>query len=268
MSKRPLLVLACLTLAACGGGQGVAGATPTPATAQGPVTLFAAASLAKVMQAEITASSNRGITGDYEGTQDLLAKLQADPTIADVFISADKAHMDTAVSGGLVDAPHVMAYNSLVIAVPSGNPAHITGLADLARAGLRISLADTSVPAGAYADKAFAAAEASHDAPAGFAKAVQANVVTRQTDVETVVAQVAAGAVDAGIVYATDAKANTHITAIAVAGREQPAIAYYVAVVARARDHAATQAFVSFLLSRAGQSVLSAAGFPLSPPTT
>jgi molybdate transport system substrate-binding protein len=257
-------------MAACGSGStsGSTATTPTPTTIQGPVTLFAAASLAKVMQAEITASGNHGITGDYEGTQALLAKLQADPTIADVFISADKAHMDKAVNAGLVDGPHVMAYNSLVIAVPAGNPAHITGLADLARSGLHIALADTSVPAGAYAEKAFTAAEANHDAPAGFAKAVLANVVTRQTDVETVVAQVAAGAVDAGIVYATDAKANTHITAIAVAPAEQPAVAYYVAVVARARDHAAAQAFVTFLLSHAGQNVLSAAGFALTPPTT
>jgi len=261
--KRPALLLACLAITACGGGSTSADSTPSTA---GPVTLFAAASLSKVMLDEIAAAGSP-VTGDYEGTQALLAKLEADPIIADVFASADKAHMDTAVKRGLVDSPHVLAYNTLVIAVQAGNPKHITGLADLARPGLRISLADTSVPAGKYAEVAFASAEVNHDAPAGFTQAVLANVATRQTDVETVVSDVAVGAVDAGIVYATDAKANPRITAVAVGPMEQPSIAYYVATVKRARQHAAAQAFVTYLLSAAGQQILRTAGFAISPPS-
>src|SRR5258708_39130054 len=84
------------------------------------------------------------VAGDYEGTQALLTKLEADGTLADVFVSADLAHMTTAQGRGLVGTPQRLATNSLVIAVPPGNPAHVTGLADLARTGLRLSIPDRS----------------------------------------------------------------------------------------------------------------------------
>jgi molybdate transport system substrate-binding protein len=270
VSIRPLAFLCSpvLLLAACGSAS-----TTTTSAGLKPVTLFAAASLERVLGDEIVAfgqtpagSHLPQVAGDYEGTQSLLAKLEADPTVADVFASADKKHMDTATRRGLVETSHVLAYNTLVIAVAPGNPKHINGLADLARPGLRISLADTSVPAGSYAEKAFQAAEADHDAPAGFAKAALANVVTRQTEVETVLSDVAFGAADAGIVYATDARANHQVSAVPVAPADQPQIAYYVSVVKRGQDHAAAQSFVDFLLSQQGQQILAAAGFATSPP--
>lgn len=274
MPQRRAALLPCLLLAACGSGGGGGSAGPTGSGAQTPTTsivVFAAASLSRVMPQEIAAfeRAHPGITvaGDYEGTQALLTKLEADDTLADVFASADRAHMTAAQARGLVAAPHDLALNTLVIAVPPGNPAHITGLADLARSGLKLSLADTSVPAGKYAEQAFAIAESKHDVPAGFATAALANVATRPTDVETVVNDVAAGAVDAGIVYATDAKADSHITALPIAKGDQPATAYVVAATAHSRHAAAAQQFFDFLLSPQGQGLLHAAGFASPAPT-
>jgi molybdate transport system substrate-binding protein len=213
------------------------------------------------------AHPNISVAGDYEGTQALLTKLQADDSLADVFISADRAHMDTAAGKGLVVAPRALAFNTLVIAVPPGNPAHISGLADLARSGVRLSIADRSVPAGNYAEQAFAVAESNHDAPAGFAKAALGNVATRPTDVETVVANVAAGVVDAGIVYATDARATTRIGSLPIAQRDQPVTEYMLAVTAHARAAQAAREFADFLLSPPGQSLLRAAGFAAPSPS-
>jgi len=270
MSRRALALLS-LCLCACGAG-GTA-----PSGGESTVTVFAAASLSRVLPSELDAfatavrSPQRRILADYEGTQALLAKLEADPTLADVFASADRAHMDEAVRRGLVETPRALAANRLVIAVPPGNPAHITGLADLARPGLRISLADVSVPAGKYAEQTLQLAESRHDAPAGFAKAALANVVTRQTQVETVVSDVAVGAVDAGIVYASDAHGNSRIAAVSIPVADQPAALYLVAVVKRAHDRSGAQALVDFLLSPAGQRVLVDAGFlpaPAAPPPT
>jgi molybdate transport system substrate-binding protein len=248
------------TLAACGSAES-AGRNPAQS-----ITVFAAASTARVMQQEIDAYTNQHpgehVAGDYEGTQALLVKLEADPSSADVFLSADRAHMSTAQSRGLVGSPHDLAANRLVIAVPPGNPAHVTGLADLARPGIRLDLADHSVPAGAYAEQALRTAESRGDAPAGFATAALGNVVSRETDVEQVVAKVAAGVVDAGVVYATDAVANAQrITAVAIPAADQPATVYPIAVTAHAPDAAAAQAFVQFLLGRQGQQILRAAGF-------
>jgi molybdate transport system substrate-binding protein len=262
--RRRVFVVPCLLLCSCGSGAG------TGTTSSTSITVFAAASLTKVMPMEIAAFQaahpSIKVAGDYEGTQALLTKLEADDSLADVFVSADLAHMATAQSRNLVVTPQNLATNTLVIAVPPGNPGHVTGLADLARPGLRISVADTSVPAGKYAEQAFALAESKQDVPPGFAKAALANVATRPTDVETVVNNVAAGVVDAGIVYATDARANTTITALPIAKADQPATVYAVAVTRQARAAAAAREFVAFLLSAPGQSLLGRAGFGRPPP--
>jgi len=243
---------------------------PLPASGGGQsITVFAAASLSRVLPMEISAfeRANPGVTaqGDYEGTQALLTKLEADGTLADVFISADSAHMQTAKLKGIVAEARGLATNTLVIAVPPGNPGHVTRLADLARSGLRLSIADRSVPAGSYAEQAFAIAESNRDVPTGFAKQALANVATRPTDVETVVANVASASVDAGIVYATDALAGSGVAAVPIPQRDQPVTAYFAAATAAAPNPTAAQAFVDFLLSPPGQSILQAAGF--SPPS-
>ena len=271
MSIRRLLfsLLAVTSVAACGSSTSSSSTGTRP---KSTVTLFAAASTAAAMAKEITEfeARNPGITvqGDYEGTQLLLTKLEADSSVADVFVSADRAHMDSAAHQQLVLTPQDdLASNRLAIALPPGNPAHITSLADLARPGVHIDLADTSVPAGNYAQQALHLTESRGDAPAGFAAAVLANVVSRESDVEQVVAKVAAGTVDAGIVYVTDARANSHISTLDIPIADQPATVYSVAVVTHARDAVDARAFVAFLLSAEGQRILRTFGFLAPPPS-
>jgi molybdate transport system substrate-binding protein len=236
------------------------------------VILFAAASTAKVMAQEIAAFEKQKpsihVTGDYEGTQALLTKLQADPSIADVFVSADSAHMATAVSKGIVASSRDMAGNRLVVALAPGNPGRIASLADLGRSGVHLVLADTSVPAGKYAEQALKLAETSGDAAKGFSAAALGNVVSRETDVEAVVSKVAAGVADAGIVYATDAMADHRIGSVDIAARDQPPTVYPVAVTSHARAPVGAGAFVAFLLSSEGQRILHDAGFTAPPSTT
>ena len=248
--------------AACGSSNNGSGST---AASPQTITLFAAASTAAVMAEEIAAFTRLHpeihVEGDYEGTQSLLTKLQADGTAADVFLSADRKHMDTAVQAGIAKDPADLMSNRLVIAVPSGNPAHVTSIADLARSGVRVVLADASVPAGTYAEQALHSAEKNGEAAAGFAATVLHNVVSRESDVEQVVAKVAAGEVDAGMVYATDAQADHRITAIQIPAADQPATVYPIAVTTHARAAAAARTFVAFLRSAAGLHILRAAGF-------
>jgi molybdate transport system substrate-binding protein len=258
-----LLAVPLAALAACG-GQPTQGSNPAHT-----ITLFAAASTATVMQREIGAYAalHHGVhvDGDYEGTQALLTKLQADPSGADVFLSADRAHMDQAVRRGLAAAPVDLAGNRLVIAVPRGNPAQVSSIADLARPGLRLVLADHSVPAGGYAEQALHSAESHGDAPAGFAAKALANAVSRESDVEQVVAKVASGEVDAGVVYATDAVANARVQAVQIPAGDQPPTVYPVAVTSHSHDASAAHDFLDFLLSGAGRRILAEAGFTVPP---
>lgn len=267
-----LPVAAALACAACGGGSGTTAQVSATTLPSQTVTLFAAASMSKVMPQLITEFENRyrgvSVEADYEGTQALLVKLEADPTSADVLLSADLKHMDTAAQKGLVEPAQGLAENRLVVALPPGNPAHITRLADLARAGVHIDLADTSVPAGAYAEQALHSIEAHGDAPQGFAAHVLGNVASRESDVEQVVTKVATGVVDAGIVYATDARANPEIGTLQIPAADQPLTIYPIALTRHAAGSAGAKAFLDFLLGTTGQHILRGAGFIAVPPGT
>src|SRR5205814_478201 len=87
---------------------------------------------------------------NFQGSQALVAQLQQGAP-ADVFASADKASMDKAAQAGLTEgAPHELARNLLTVVLPAANAGNIQTLKDLARPGLKLSLADPAVPVGAY----------------------------------------------------------------------------------------------------------------------
>jgi molybdate transport system substrate-binding protein len=67
---------------------------------------------------------------------------------ADVFASADEKNMQKVVAAGLA-SPQPFATNVLTLIVPSGNPAGVQGLADLANPSLRVVLCAADVPCGA-----------------------------------------------------------------------------------------------------------------------
>ena len=101
--------------------------------------------------------------------------------------------MDQVVQAGDADGdPTVFVRNRLEIAVPAGNPAGVSGLADLADESLTIALCAPEVPCGAAAESAFEAA--------GITPAPD----TLEPDVKATLAKVSLGEVDAALVYRTD----------------------------------------------------------------
>jgi molybdate transport system substrate-binding protein len=155
-------------------------------------------------------------------------------------------------AGDAAGKPVTFARNTLEIAVPAGNPANVTGLADFANKDLTIALCAPEVPCGAAADKVFAAAKVT-PAPD-----------TLEADVKATLAKVTLGEVDAALVYQTDVIAAGD----KVEGIEFPEAAdavndYPIAVLAASRRPATAQGFVDLVLSAAGQKVLSEAGFQL-----
>jgi molybdate transport system substrate-binding protein len=67
---------------------------------------------------------------------------------ADVFASANESQMAVVADAGLAAGePRVFAANVLQLAVPAGNPAGVTGLADLARGSWRSPSARPRCPA-------------------------------------------------------------------------------------------------------------------------
>ena len=107
--------------------------------------MFAAASLTEVFGELETAFEQLHPSADVVlsfGGSGALATQITEGAPADVFAAASGAPMETVAEAGDASDPTVFTTNTLEIAVPPGNPAGITGLADLANPDLAIALCD------------------------------------------------------------------------------------------------------------------------------
>lgn len=172
-----------------------------------------------------------------------LAKLVEAGAPCDVVLLADDVWAKWLADKKLVRTPVVFASNRLVAIVPKDAPP-LTAPAELAKAE-RLALAGENVPAGRYARAALA-----HHA-------VVAKKIVRADNVRTVLAWVARGEANAGIVYATDARVEPKVRVAFVFGPEaHPKIQLTAAALSDAGG-----SFVAFLESQAARHILIDAGF-------
>jgi molybdate transport system substrate-binding protein len=233
-------------------------ATPASACAERrELTVFAAASLREVFEDLGRAHEARtpGLTVrlSFAGSQELRVQIEHGAR-ADVFASADLEHMAALEEAGRVEAPRIFARNAPVVVVPADNPAGLAAFADLPRAR-RVVLGAPAVPIGAYTERIL------DRAGADFKRRVLARVVSRELNTRQVLAKVALGEADAGVVYRTDAAAATRVRAIPIPDDLNVLADYPVAALKDAPQAAAAGAFVDLLLSPEGQKRLAAAGF-------
>ncbi|WP_420435611.1 molybdate ABC transporter substrate-binding protein [Candidatus Poriferisodalis sp.] len=178
---------------------------------------------------------------------------------ADVFIPASPVHLDAVRDEvGLASAAVVVARNSLVLAVPAGNDAGVTSLADLARPELLIGLCAAEVPCGALARRGLARA------------GIEPYPDTDEPNVRALVTKLAAGELDAAVVYASDAapsaRGGTSLDAVVSLGwtaGTAPQTSYAAAVLADAPNGVAAAAFADYLGSGAARSTFADFGFAL-----
>ncbi|WP_295101790.1 molybdate ABC transporter substrate-binding protein, partial [uncultured Microbacterium sp.] len=183
-------------------------------------------------------------SGVYDGSSTLVTQLR-EGAPADVFASADEANMDK-LEDAAVD-PTLFASNTLVIAVPTGNPGGVETLADLA--DVTTVLCAPEVPCGA--------ASATLLSNAG----VAVDAASLEQNVTAVLTKVAAGEADAGLVYATDVVGRDDVEVIVPDGADEVVNHYPIATLSEASNSAAADAFVAFVLSDDGQSILADFGF-------
>ncbi|WP_425309150.1 molybdate ABC transporter substrate-binding protein [Ammonicoccus fulvus] len=244
------LVALALALTACGqsgpASPGVSPRSETSPTSSGPTIVFAAASLNKAFP---EAAGDHEVSFSFDGSSGLVDQLVGGAP-ADVFASADKRNMDKAVTAGVIDGDAMMfATNYLVLVVPAGNPAGVTGFdASLDKAKLVVCAPE--VPCGGatqrVADKAGLALKP----------------VSEESSVTDVLGKVTSGEADAGIVYATDAaQAADRVEVLDIAGAKDDPNTYWIAKVKNAPDSAGADAFIDRILSASGQDSLSTFGF-------
>ncbi|ACY16803.1 molybdate ABC transporter substrate-binding protein [Haliangium ochraceum] len=233
-------------------------ATPT-------LQVFAASSLTEAFDA-LARGFERAHPGtrvalSFAGSQVLRLQIEQGAR-ADVYASANGAHMDALRAAALLGASEVFAHNQLVVITPRDNPAGIERFADLARAERLVIGADT-VPVGVYTRALFerAASDARPGLGPDFAAAVRAHVVSAESNVRLVRAKVELGEADAAIVYRTDALASERVRVVPVPAELAAPAGYHIGVLANAAHADAARAWLAYLGSHEGRATLRAHGF-------
>lgn len=244
---------------------GCAASTPTSSPLPSPSTSAEGAELSGTIVVDAAASLTETfgvIAEDFEkqhpavtvtlnfGGSSALAESILQGAPVDVFAAASPATMATVTDAELASGPEVFATNSLMIAVPAGNPGDITGLSDFADPDRTIALCAPEVPCGAAALTAFAAA------------GITAVPDTLEEDVKAALTKVRLGEVDAALVYRTDVlAAGDDVEGIDFARSDEASSDYLIVRVGNSAKPDVATAFVAFVLGEASRRVLSDAGF-------
>ena len=247
-SLRTLVIAVTVAAAACG----------RAGSDTGTVMVFAASSLVEPVRELAAAFEDRhpdtAVRVNFAASSDLAVQL-AEGAPADVFASADRVQMEVAAAAGRVPDATPLATNRLVVVVHADNPAEIEGARALGGPGIALVLAGEAVPAGRYARAALEAL--------GIGPAAEANVVSNEDDVKSVVTKVALGEADAGVVYATDVTETVRgeVMAFEFPPAAQVTAHYEIAPVLGAPNPDAARAFVALALSPDGREVFERHGF-------
>jgi molybdate transport system substrate-binding protein len=248
---------AASTPAAASSAPALASSAPASSAAgaiSGTVVVFAASSLKAVFTTIIGNFEKEHpgvkVVPSYGGSDTLAAQIVQGAPV-DVFAAASAATMATVTNANDgVGTPPLFAKNLLEIAVPPSNPAKITDLADTAKAGVKLALCAATVPCGAAAAKAYAAAK------------LTPHPVTLEQDVASTLTKVELGEVDAGMVYQTDVKgAGSKVLGINFPEAVSAINSYPIVAVKTGKNLAGGEAFATYVTSQAAQLVLQAAGF-------
>jgi molybdate transport system substrate-binding protein len=263
MRRAPLvaasILLAAGTLSACGsgssgGGAASAGASGSPRqSVTGSITVFAASSLKEAFttigQQFEAAHPGVKVTFSFAASSALAQQIDSGAP-ADVFASASKTTMQQVVDSAGASTPTDFVKNVMEIATPPANPANVTTVNDLAKPAVKVALCQPQVPCGTTAQKVFTNA------------GITVKPVTLEPDVKSVLAKVTLGEVDAGMVYATDVlAAGSTVKGVEIPDDVNASTTYPIAALTKAPNASTAQAFVAYVLSSDGQTVLKNAGF-------
>ncbi|PYE87744.1 molybdate ABC transporter substrate-binding protein [Phyllobacterium leguminum] len=216
------------------------------------VLVFAAASMKDVVEEaarQFKAKNGVEITVSFAASSVLAKQIEAGAP-ASIFISADNDWMDYLQQRKLISAPsrRIIAGNALVIAAAAGNGGSGLGLLEAGR----FAMGDPSnVPAGKYGKAALE--------KLGVWENVEKNAVFTE-NVRVALQYVNRGEVNAAIVYASDLAAAPDLAeAYRFPASSHNAIVYPAALVSDGT--AEGRAFLEFLSSDKGQTIMKAKGF-------
>ena len=241
--------------------------------------VFAANSLQKALpEVEALYTEKTGVTfveseTGWGASGTLVETLTADPTAADILITASAGSMDDAEAASLVDPAtrSTMFTNDLVLCVASDSDLEITDVADLATDKIKTFAmgAPSVVPAGNYALQTLVSAGlATGDKDNGYE--FDASIADKANDgadkVGTVATYVSSGEADCGFVYTSDIYRYDGVkVAYTVPADMHKDIVYPGAVCAKTEKADVAADFLNFCVSDAdAQAIFAQYGFELA----
>jgi molybdate transport system substrate-binding protein len=238
------VVLACAACSSSGGGGSTGGKL------SGSIKVDAAASLTEafttIEQQFEKAHPGTTVTLNFDASSNLETQIEQGDKV-DVFASAATSNMDGVKSAV---RPTNFAVNTLEIATPPDNPAHITKVQDLAKPGVKVAVCAAAVPCGVIAAQVFKNA------------GITVHPAASEPDVKSTLSIVQQGEADAGVVYVTDVRtAGTAVHGVVIPDDLNASTEYPIATLKDAPNSAVAEAFVAYVLSAAGRKVLTADGF-------
>lgn len=276
-SKMTACSLMLTALFGCGqASQTADGAQDTRPAQTTELTVFAAASMTetlnRIAEDYKTVEPNVSLTFSFASSGDLLSQIK-EGADCDVFISAAPKQMN-ALDGSLKDDADKnpdgldellegtridLLENKVVLAVPEGNPKNIVSfdkLADRLGAGEGfLAIGNSDVPVGQYTRKIFVHYGLDEQSLA------DAGVLTYGSNVKEVTTQVIEGAVDCGIIYATDAY-SAGLESVDEATADMCGQVIYPAAVLRNSAHPdEAKAFLDYLTGEDAGRVFESVGF-------
>lgn len=277
IAKMTACTLMLSALFGCGRSAGTAQTEQTvDLGAKTELNVFAAASMTETLNqiAENYKSVEPDVTltFNFASSGDLLTQIK-EGADCDIFISAAPKQMNE-LDGTLADdydknpdgldellegTRFDMLENKVVLAVPDGNPKGIESfdqLAELLRTGdVFLAMGNSDVPVGQYTQKIFAHYGLDEQTMA------DAGELTYGSNVKEVTTQVSEGAVDCGIIYATDANA-AGLTAVDEATADMCGqVIYSAAILKNSPNPDAAKAFLDYLTGDSAGKVFKSVGF-------
>ncbi len=220
------------------------------------LTVYSGAGLSKAMDEMGQAFEEKygaKVNFNYAGCAQLLGQMEINKT-GDVFVGGSIGDGDTAVQKGFTDKYIEVAYHIPAIAVPKGNPAGITSLADMAKPGVKLILGDTQSNAiGKKGEKIFA--------KNNLTDAIADNVVARDATVNEIVTQIGLKQGDAGLIWEDNGYGAEDIEVITIPEDQNAIDKVPACVLSFTTNKELAQAFVDFLSSKEGKEIFVKHGF-------
>lgn len=222
---------------------------------EGTLTIMAPGPFKAVLEAAKTefTAANPGVTIELNlGHVPTLFTQLEEGVVADVLITPDAGTMGQAGTKGLTAGePSVFAKVPMALVVPAGNAAGVADVTALAKADLRVAVCAAELPCGKLAGQL----------------AKKAGIVISADTLETggspgVVTKASTGEIDVGLAFATDiAAGGDKVAKVAIPDEINVASDASAVVLKGADDADVAAAFLAFLTSKAGLTLVTGKGF-------